>query len=314
MKLSLVFSEEDKKLQSSSYSQTYRDMFIALAHRFDEVQYITESCDIKDITGDVVIFYDVHSSHDIEITGIKEHPLIYSYMNDPHQKGMIGTYKDGTKVKKYGARKRMERAKARGVKYIICPYKNGYEQYLKTHEDGQELVWFPVAPRQRIEHKKLKNRKQEILGNGHLWEGVEGFRPYEFRKWAYEQENVTHIPHCVYGDAPKAKEYQEFLGSYVASLALCDTYVVPKYMEIPLCGCVAIIQDIGETKELGFIDGVNCIMVNRDNFHQKVNQALNSSNQLIADAGYKLVSENYTSKHFGQYIYNHAKEHSHGSN
>ncbi len=303
MKLSLIFNPSDKKLQKDSYSQTYRDMFIALVNRFDDVQYVTEPCEIK---GDVVIIYDVHSSYDIDIK--IDHPLVYSYMNDPHQGDFNGVYKDGTPVKKLGAKARMKRATNRGVKYIICPYKNGYNEYLKQFSDGQELVWFPVAPRQRIKPTKLKDRKQEVLANGHLWKGTEGFRPYEFRRWAYYQDDVTHIPHCVYEDDPKAREYQEFLGSYSASLALCDTYVVPKYMEIPLCGCVLVAQDVGEFKELGFIDGVNCITVDSDNFHQNINKALNVNSQSIADAGYKLVSENYTAKHFANFIYNHAKE------
>ena len=287
MKLSLVFNPKDKKLQSDSYSQTYRDMFLSLIRVFGDVQYITESCSANDIEGDVVIFYDVHSSHDIQIDGVKKF-LSYSYMNDPHQKDFTGRYMDGAEIHKLGAKERMKRATQRGVDFVICPYKNGFEKYLKPH-GKQKLVWFPVAPRQRIKPTRLKDREQEVLANGHLWEGIEGFRPYAFRGWAYKQDGVKHVPHCVYqSDTPNAKKYQEFIGSYIAGLALCDTYVVPKYLEIPLCGCVAIMQDVDELKELGFIDGVNCVMVNKDNFHYKVKQVKGNPNQIMADAGYKL--------------------------
>ncbi len=308
MKLSLVFSPTDKKLQSSSYSQTYRDMFIDLIRAFDDVQYISESCSVKDVTGDVVVFYDVHSSHDIVIEGIKKHPLKYSYMNDPHQLDFKGRYMDGTEVHKLCAKERMKRATKRGVDFVICPYKNGFNKYLKPY-GKQELVWFPVAPRLRMKPTKLKDRKQAVLANGHLWAGTEEFKPYKFRGWAFKQGNVEHVPHCVYeSDTPNAQKYQEFVGSYMAALALCDTYVVPKYIEIPLCGCIAIMQEVDELKELGFIDGINCVMVNRDNFHEKIERVMENPNQIIADNGFKLVSENYTSEHFGRYIYNHAKE------
>jgi hypothetical protein len=307
VKLSLIFNPADKKLQSDSYSQTYRDMMIDLMRVFDDVEVIPESCSFEDITGDVVLFYDVHSSHDIQIDGIKKHPLTYSYMNDPHQVSFSGKYRDGSLVNKLGAKERMKRATQRGVDFIICPYKNGFDKYLRPH-GKQELVWFPVAPRQRIEPTKLNTRKHEVLANGHLWEGKEGFRPYAFRGWAYKQDGVEHVPHCVYQDStPNAEKYQEFIGSYVAALALCDTYVVPKYLEIPLCGCIAIMQDMPELRELGFIDGVNCVIVNEDNFHERVKAVKVYPSQIMADAGFKLVSENYTSEHFAKYIYEHAK-------
>jgi hypothetical protein len=123
MRLAIICDPECPKLTERSYSATYKDMLMAVIHRFSEerpMQHITKSCSAKDIEADVILIYDIHSSHHIEIDGLAEHKAIkYTYFNDPHQEEFKGQYRGGPKVHKLGAEERVRRALLRGVDYII---------------------------------------------------------------------------------------------------------------------------------------------------------------------------------------------------
>ena len=304
MRLALVYNPNDRKLLANSYSQTYRDMFLALQERFEKVYYVTMSCDAVDIPADVFIFYDIHSSHDITINGLNNHKAIkYEYFNDPHQIDHDFT-RNGVTVHKRGAEGRAKRATKRDVKYIICPCRDAFDKYIKPH--GMfELVWFPVAPKSRFETvPSLIGRQAKVLANGNLWEGTDDFKPYEFRNWVFRQPYVSYETKVAAGEM-----YQRWLASYAGALALCDVYVVPKYLEIPMSGCLCFAQYNQEYEDLGFKDGEHYIRVDKNNIEKKIKDFLNNVNdyQTIADSGRKMAL-NYTADKFADYIYNHAKE------
>jgi len=304
LKCGVVYNPNDKKLSASSYSQTYRDMFLALCYKFDKVLHITRSCSAEDIEADVIIFYDVHSNYDITIDGIKNHKAIkYEYFNDPHQVEHDFT-RNGITVHKLGAEQRAKRANSRGVQYIICPSRDGFNKYIKPHSNATS-VWFPVAPKKRlIKSVPLCGRKPSVLANGNVWDGENGFHPYEFRNWAFRQPSIEMNRAVKIGD-----EYQQWLSTYAGALALCDDYVVAKYIEVPLSGCVCFAQQLPEYEDMGFIDGYNCIFVNKDNFNKAIEHFKNNITeyQRIADNG-KKNAENWTADKFADYIYNHARK------
>jgi hypothetical protein len=312
MRLALVFNPDDRKLSKHSYSHTYRDMFKALIERFEAVVAVTNSCKAADIKADVIIVYDVHSSHHIEIEGLKDHKAVkYTYFNDPHQLDFTGFYKGNIPVNKLGAEKRCSRAQERGIQYIICPYKNGFEQYIRPHTDI-EHVWFPVAPRpRRISILPLDKRGRKVLCHGHVWKGTNGFHPYEFRRWAMEQPNISILKHHIQDHkVPSGNSYQTFLAQYAGAMALCDTYVVPKYLEIPLSGALCFAQWHQEYEEMGFKDMENCIYVDAGNFQESVQSFLAEPGrfQSIADAG-RETALNWTAGKFAEFIYRHAGAH-----
>jgi hypothetical protein len=311
LKCAVVFNKEDRKLLPSAYSWTYRDMFWALGERFD-TRSVTKPCSAKDIEADVIIFFDVHSSHHIKIDGIENHNAVkYEYFNDPHQEDFEGYYQDNSYVKKLGAEKRCRRAKERGVRYIICPYKNGYHQYIEPYAGDMEFIWFPVAPRARNTMRPpLAKRKPLVLCNGHLWRGVDEFRPYEFRGWASRQPSVCSLPHWTLDkEIPSGNTYQTFLCLFAGALALCDTYVVPKYLEIPLTKTLCFAQYQPEYEDMGFKDGESCIYVTKENFNETIEafKANPAEYQPIADKGYE-TALNWTAEKFAEHIYQHAKE------
>lgn len=311
MKLAIIYDPKCPKLTPEAYSQTYRDMFMSLTDRFGDVQKITNGCSYKDIEADIIIFFDIHSSHHIEIEDIDKHRAVkYEYFNDPWQKEFMGEYKGGIKIHKLSSKQRAERATKRGVSYIICPYENLFYRFIASYCEI-ELLWFPIAPDKERGNKKsrLADRKAEVLLNGHLWEGENGFHPYNFRRWAYGQRDITRVPHAIVDSkTPSGVMYPNFLSQYAGSLALCDTHICPKYSEMPLAGCVTFAQYQHDYERMGFKDGESCIYVTKANLHKKINDFKNDTKgyQHIADAGRKLIEENWTSAHFAERIYNHA--------
>ena len=216
MKIALVYNPKCPKLTPDAYSQTYRDMFLSLIDRFDSVQEITSDCNSNDIDGDCIVFFDIHSSHEITIEGIEKHKAVkYEYFNDPWQEDYWGEYRNGHKVHKLGAVQRSVRANKRGVQFVICPYEESYYRYIDQHFEG-ELLWFPIAPDAERCNKEtaLRARKHEVLLNGHTWSGQAGFHPYAFRRWAYKQNGTTKVPHYVFDNTtPAGLAFSEFIAS-----------------------------------------------------------------------------------------------------
>ena len=321
MKLSLVYSTTDCKLVPISYSQAYRDQWLALGQRFDEVQSITEDCSAEDIDGDVIVFYDPHSTHHIVIDGIENHKAVkYEYMDDPYQLGLTGQHQiTGEQVVKLCAADRIHRAEKRGIDFIICPYTESYYEHFGPLLKGMAekmLVWYPVSSDiERYSHKiPLDQRKHSVLANGSVVHPP-GFGGYEFRKWAHTQPEVTSIEHCMKNkDVPRGLDYPNLLYQYAGSLALCDTHTPPKYLEIPLAGCVCFAQYQKDYERMGFKDGESCFYIDKENFSDRIRafKAYVDEFQCIADAGRK-IAENWTSDKFADHIFNHAKEQLNGN-
>lgn len=314
MKLAIIYNPEDHKLSADSYSQTYKHMLDAIIDcpNWESVQIVSPGTEIcSDV--DVIIIYDIHSSYHAEFPNLSEHrALKYTYFNDPHQEDMKGQYKDGTLVNKLGVKNRINRAMDRGVDFIICPYTDGYNHFLAPYLGNNMHFWFPVAPKmQDFDCISLIDRKQGILGNGHLWEGVDGFKPYKFRNWAYRRDKIDYVKHFLNDDrVPCGNMYLEFLSKWQAGLALTDWYVVPKYLEIPLAGCVCFAQHNEDYNRMGFAHDINYIEVTKNNFDATMSHFVENVEeyQCIANAGKKLVLDNFTSAHFAEALYNHAKE------
>ena len=220
-------------------------------------------------------------------------------------------------VHKLGAKKRTERALKRGVDFIICPSTNLYYKYIAPHlgENAEKMLfWFPPAPSHKHyknRFRKLKNRHHKILANGITWGNTAA---YDFRIWAYGQKESYFIEHAFKRpDVPKGSNYGEFLANYSASLALCNTIIVPKYLEIPLAGCVCFAQYQSDYEKMGFEDGVNCILVNQKNFKKRTQAFLNSDwdknhYQSIANSGKMLINKKWTAECFAEALYKHAQE------
>ena len=190
------------------------------------------------------------------------------------------------------------------MNYIICPYTNLYYKYFGTCLPDGMLKWFPIAPdiKRFVENDE---RNGKILINGHIWKGEPGFRPYKFRTWAQDQPGLSRVQHNIVNkDTPCGMEYPKFLAEFSGAMALCDLLICPKYSEIPMAGCVTFAQYHWDYEQMGFKDMESCIYVTKGNFKKRVDDFNNDPEQFksIAVAGQKLMAENYTSKHFADFI------------
>jgi len=315
MKFALVYDKNDQKLRPQTYSPVFRNMFEALKQSRFDVTDINNDCSAQDIDADVILFYDVHSCHHIKIDGIEKHSALkLEYYSDPHQKEVKGQYQDtGAFVHKLGAKQRIDRSLNRGIDHIISPVKERFFTYFESYLNGncEKMLWyFPLTPNFTPGTGLIVNRIQEVLGNGATWDG--GIGAYEFRKWAFEQPYIHHIPHWIQNKkVPCGNDYSIMLKMFAGGLALSEFYPVPKYFEMPLAGMVTFIQHHQEYEDLGFKNYENCVYVNKNNFEWEVGCFLNDMKkeqfdrwQEIADAGRDLVANNYTSKYFANWLYN----------
>lgn len=316
LKIAIVCDKDDYKFSRQSYSKTYYDMAGALYERFGKAKQIAESCSAKDIDADVIFFFDVHSSHEIKIDGIEKHKAVkYEYFNDLHQQEFTGTYPNGRKVHKLGAEQRTQRALSRGVNFIITPSAWGYSKYIAPHLGSaaeEMMLWFPPVPKKpKVVCPLLKDRRFNVGCHGHLWQGINGFRPYKFRRWAARQKGVFYVPHYAQDKRMPIREaYVASLTMYRACIAACEYYPVAKYFEIPLAGCVLFAQKCEDFERLGFTHGRDCVVVNKGNLNKIIEHFLANYEeyQRIADAGKKLVEDNWTAERFAEHIYNHVRE------
>jgi hypothetical protein len=113
------------------------------------------------------------------------------------------------------------------------------------------------------------------------------------------------MQHTISGNTPNGKSYQGFLSGFAGALALCDTYAVPKYSEVPLAGCVCFAQYQHDYEKMGFRDGESCIYVTKKNFHREIEGFKEdvAAYQPIATRGRELILNNWTAKHFAEAVH-----------
>jgi hypothetical protein len=78
-------------------------------------------------------------------------------------------------------------------------------------------------------------------------------------------------------------------------------YFIRKYLEIPVTQTLLIAHPLEKMEEYGFIDGINYISCNSENFLEKVTEILNDENkrEKIVNNAYNLIKDRYTELYFG---------------
>lgn len=302
-KYAVVYNPQDHKLKEDNYSYTYLGMLRAVVRHFSP-QLVCQNCSIKDIDADVILFYDPHSSHHIQIDGIAESSALkIEFINDPHQAEYCGRYRNGDYVHKLGREQRKQRLTDRKIDYVWCPYQDGFKKYFGDFP----LLWFPIALQADLfsaGSTPLSERRPEVLANGATNDSMYGC--YAFRRWAFQRPGVSLVGHAMDGGNHKGKQYGQWLAQYAGGLALTEFYPIPKHLEMPLAGCVTFMQYLPELEEIGFRHNENCLFVTMQNFDEAIADFKRNPlrYQHMASAGRSLVINNYTTEHLARFLEN----------
>ena len=95
-------------------------------------------------------------------------------------------------------------------------------------------------------------------------------------------------------------KYPLLLQKYQSSIAATTANYTTKYLEIPAAGCLSFMEITNENHAnyLNFKDGENAIFINENNYQQKFEEFLESTNnpiwEQIANAGSNHVLKNFT--------------------
>jgi hypothetical protein len=94
---------------------------------------------------------------------------------------------------------------------------------------------------------------------------------------------------------------------FSAGCGTLSRYLTLKLLEIPASRCCLICEEIEVLKEIGFVDGVNCVFATGKNVGEKVQKLLDDPDKLsqITDAGWRLVHERHTQRNrrmFGEWF------------
>jgi hypothetical protein len=163
--------------------------------------------------------------------------------------------------------------------------------------------WVPFSVSEDILINPTKNwieRKDEIF--------LSGFDSliYPFRQILIKEHSKGNISKLNYIKHPGyhnnsglfANGYYEYLknikSAIVTTVKAPYNFSVMKYFEIPACGCLPFIENNPELSSLGFVDGKNCVIINRRNFKRKFNILNSPLAAQIASNAYEHVKLNHT--------------------
>ena len=135
-------------------------------------------------------------------------------------------------------------------------------------------------------------QKDKILVTG----AVNDIQYYTLRK------KCAELPYTWYVDRREqfiADRFQFLLQGFRATVAACDVVTVNKYIEAMSCATLTFAQanNINHWQNLGLIDGENCILINDDNYEDKMQEYLKDKDnpkwEAIAYKGRDHVLENF---------------------
>jgi len=118
----------------------------------------------------------------------------------------------------------------------------------------------------------------------------------------YEPFVMTHDPAGGYigRGAYIGDNFGVLLGRFRAAIAACTKYVVHKYFEMPMCGCLTFMEACEGIEQFGFIDGEHSIFINDDNFVDRMREFIDDPDNpkwaKIAENGRNFVLKHYEQK------------------
>jgi hypothetical protein len=168
--------------------------------------------------------------------------------------------------------------------------------FWSTHKD--KLVWLPHFAYPYPVNLDLEHRRS-FLNSGYYLKDVYPFRYYYSMIFKPNQSGHPGYDPSKIPETMLNEHFYNMLSNY-AFCATCGSihkYVVNKYFEIPYCGTILIGEKMDCLKELGFIDGENCLLFTQEelinNGEKRVYSLTPEELTDISNAGAKLIREKH---------------------
>jgi len=304
IKVAFLFNKTNYFLSGSHFDNYYYYFFMKALPRNQEVEiaYIPtiDNFDCRTLSNkfDIILSFETRKKLSSHYTYVEECKIPFLLMcGDPH------TYQEQKKlVEEYGV-KYFFFISGPNYFYKFYPSSCVYRQIALGVEPG-------VFTRDNANwNSRISNR---ILNTGEtLYYNKElSDRFYRLRLLCSGEEGVTYISDKKWmGD-----KYPELFKQYRATIAATRTHPTGKFIEAPASSCVCFMEVTPENEAdtLGFTDGENAIFINTDNYKEKFQEFLDTSDdpkwKTVSRNGYDFVMNNYTNNHGVSRLVNYMKE------
>lgn len=197
---------------------------------------------------------------------------------------------------------------------LFLPYVNTFGKFKKYNKYKNKVVWMPWSAQDSLLDTEVPwaSRKNRVLLSGHMHKQYA--MRHVVRKYSLTDSGkgiIDSIKHYGYGEQVQHKmltgqAYYDYLMTYkgaVATVAVsASDFHRAKYMEISACGCVPFLEYTPDIHYLGFIDGINCILINRYNYQEKFQMIHSEKAALIAQNARELVRARHLHSHRAETI------------
>jgi len=201
----------------------------------------------------------------------------------------------------------------RRVDLYFTTYLNYFELKLfKSH--NIKSYWVPWSvPSSSLENTSFYDWQRRE--NNVVISGMDScIYPFRRKIFAYSRQGQDEIikvlnhPSYANNSGLTGNAYYDFLrtskGAFATTGKAPINFSVMKYFEIPASGCLPFFEDNPELRYLGFIDGVNCILIDEGNFKQKINIIKSPIAVEIAQNAFSLVKDHHTHNNRIEFISN----------
>lgn len=192
---------------------------------------------------------------------------------------------------------------------LFLPYVNAFFKFKKYDKYKHKVVWLPWSASDSIMHTNVEwsSRKDKILLSGRM-SGHYVFRT-AIRHYSLTDSGksiIDSIEHYGYkresqNNMITGQRYYDLLMTYKGAVATssisASDFHRAKYLEITACGCLPFLQYTPDIHFLGFVDGINCILIDKYNFRQKFALINSDRANIIANNARELVRERHLHSH-----------------
>ena len=305
IKVAFIYKPSDRFLTGDHFDNTTYYFFMKALPRNEklEITYISEEREIEakplEKKFDVILISGNHSFHTPELKGITHLKIpVVSRTGDFHFAKRYNTFEYHEKFK---------------IDYYFNFMDRNYFYKFYPKDFKYKTIVFGIEPEQYKNLKPFKSRiKNKIINSGAL--GNSSLKSRAFNKiinpkrtgwYFYKLRTIcNNLPYVIHSRDISQKyknlSYIELLSEFQASITATTHYPTLKYLESTASGCLTFMEITNENngKYLGFEDGKTSIFINEDNYTEKFQEYLNSTDdpkwKKIAERGKEFTMKNFS--------------------